>query len=198
MQATGSASLEATCNGAGCDTGASASSDGALSTAFAIGADLLIGVTDLVRLGPSLTYTHTTDVKKDSGGTGEVGSITSFDGVVELAPKVAPTVWIVPRIAGGLAMLNPSGGLKDGLQNLANACDKESAKGCSSLKGVHFGYHVGGGVGVAFAVNESFRVRADLFGEYFAFGLGEISDSSATATLSISGTRYFLMVGAEI
>jgi hypothetical protein len=217
IQLGGSGSGERNCEGTLCGDANSAvpevfgsgSSDFDLKTGFVVGADFMFKVHDLIRIGPGLLHTFTTDMTPDGGSSQEMGSLTEFNFVGEVIPKVSPTVWLVPRIQVGMMMFNASGASKDGMTAYKNYCSDLAANsgatvnGCNSFDNPHLGYDVGAGFGVMFAVGPTIRLRADALYEHFSVSGGSMDVTSPAGdtlkqTYTASANRYFLMGGLEI
>jgi len=201
LQAGGSGTLERKCEGSSCISPTSASADYDMKSAFAVGADFMFKVGDLVRMGPGLLYTNTMDVKGDGAtSSDELGSIVDLNFVFELVPRVSPTVWLVPRAQLGLSFLNTSGATMDSQNVTKNDCTNSAMSGCDSVDNPHLGYNLGLGFGAMFAVSPSVRLRVDTLYQYYSINLYNVSatDANATLTLDASGSRYFLFAGMEI
>lgn len=209
LQLGGSATEKATCEGPSCNPAGSASVDFDLKSAFAIGADFMFKVHNLIRIGPGLLHTLASDGSA-GGTTAEVGSITELNFVAEAIPRVSRIVWLVPRAQLGATMFTASGPYKNDIATWKGMCtaDKStySSQGasttCSNFDNPHLGFNLGIGFGALFAVSPSIRLRADALIEYFKVTLGkeEVSgggyDFKWTNTLASS--RFLLLLGAEI
>jgi hypothetical protein len=196
------------CTLAGVDT---VSTDYSLETAFAIGADFLFKVHDLVRIGPGIFHTFTTKATPSGQASQETGSFTELNFVGEVTPRVSPIVWLIPRLQVGMAMFNASGPFGDLLTAQKNQCSTDAADasaaggsitGCDSFGNPHVGYDIGAGFGAMFAVGPTIRLRTDFLYEYYSVGVGEESASAGSDSLTLnwrlSGSRYFLLAGMEI
>jgi hypothetical protein len=207
VQLLGKGTAEGQCSGSLCAPPTSASDDYDLSSAVATSFDFLFKVGNLVRLGPGLMYTHTMDAQRSGASAHtELGNFTDLDFVVELIPRVSPTVWLIPRLQLGLMAYNASGTAEDGENASQSACNTNtgfSRTGCDSYKSPHIGFNAGLGFGVMFAAGSTVRVRIDALSEYYTFKLHETTATTsdgrtASMTASTSGERYLLLAGIEI
>jgi hypothetical protein len=180
--------------------GGSASQDFSVSMAAAISLDFMFKIGSLFRIGPGLLYTHTMDVKDDVPGATsvEMGTITDFDVVAEVVPKVGGSVWLLPRMDMGLSMYNASGVAADSETANQQGCESYGINGCSSYKSPHIGFNIGPSFGVMFAAGNTVRVRFDTSLRYYSINLASLDSGGQTATLTGSGIRYFLLGGIEI
>jgi len=209
LQLGGSATEAASCTGGSCSSSGTTSIDFDLKSAFAIGADFMFKVHNLIRIGPGLLYTTPTD--GGSGGTSaEVGSFTEINFVAEVIPQVSPTIWLVPRAQLGASVFTATGPYKTGIARLKEQCTTDQATyssqgastNCTNFDNPHLGFNIGLGFGALFAVTPRIRLRADALLEYFKVTLGkeEITgggyDFKLTDTLASS--RLLLLLGAEI
>lgn len=204
VQLLGSGSVEGQCSGSLCATG-SDSIDYDLSNAVAISFDFLFKVGDLLRLGPGLTYTHTMDWQPSEGSSHtEMGNLTDLNFVLELIPRVSPTVWLVPRLQLGLTAFNASGTAETSERTSKADCSSSSTSpsGCDSIESPHLGFNIGAGFGVLFATGSAVRVRIDMLADYYKFNLFDVTETSSSGTAHMtataSGVRYLLLAGIEI
>jgi hypothetical protein len=217
----GGGTVDAECEGADCNALTADDNLGALfignesrdyshKPAFAIGADFLFRVGELFRIGPSIFHTFNMEVEPDGATSREIGSLTDFDFVAEVIPRVSPTVWLVPRVQAGGTMFNASGDQKTFETTAKNVCQNYSSQlssygarleNCGSYASPHFGYNLGIGFGALFAVASNVRLRADLLLSHYAITFYEMKATgngiSGTQKQGGSGERYFLSGGVE-
>jgi len=209
LQVSGTMTEEGKCEGSSCYTTTASDYDFDVKTAFAIGADFMFKVGNLVRIGPGFLHTFTTDVSLANQPKIELGSLTEINFVAELIPRVSPTVWLVPRLQLGATVFNASGPAKTAIDGAKASCAADQATyasdgatiSCSNYDNPHVGYNLGLGFGTLFAVAPDVRLRADAFYEYFNFGIGTEEGTGAAdfkGTDTMSGSRFLLMVGVEI
>ncbi len=185
-----------------CDGNLCASSTGVdydHKTAFGLGADLLFRVGPTLRLGPGFGYLLENDVEPDVPNASDytIGSEVDVSFVIDAAIPASPTVWIVPRGQLGVKALIPGGDLRDDLDKVKDSCNSLGASGCDSLEGARPGLQVGVGVGAMFAVGPSVRLRADVMYQYYKINLYTVEALGDKAEVNYSGSRGFLMAGAE-
>jgi hypothetical protein len=199
-QLGGSGSYSSSCDGTMCSSIPTSSTDYSAGMAFAFSADFLFKIGNLFRMGPGLMYTHTMDAEADmpNAQSEEWGSLTNFDFVAELVPKVGEMLWLVPRFKVGLSMLNVTGAAADVETARRDNCASGLADGCESLKSPHFGLNVGTGFGVMFAVGPVVRLRFDALGEYFRLSMSSVSYGGSTYSEAASGLRFLMLGGMEI
>lgn len=210
LQATGSMTEEYKCDGASCPSTTATNYDYDLKSAFAIGADFMFKVHDLVRIGPGLLHTFASDATIANSPKFELGTITEINLVAELIPRVSPVVWLVPRLQLGATVFNASGTFKTAIATAKAGCAADqttySSDGatvsCSNYDNPHVGFNLGIGFGALFAIAPSIRLRADALYEYFSFPIGNEEGSGNgydfKLTDTLSGSRFLLMAGVEI
>jgi hypothetical protein len=201
MQLGGSGSFSTSCDGPNCGATTAPGADYSLGMAFALSADFLFKIGSLFRLGPGLMYTHTMHVTEDVPGATsvEMGSLTNFEFVTEVVPKVGESVWLVPRLQMGLSMYNASGESADAETANQTSCSSSGLiDGCDTYKSPHFGFNFGAGFGVMFAAGPMLRVRFDSLVEYYYLMLSNRTLLGNTVIESASGPRFLLLGGIEI
>ncbi|MCK6537154.1 MAG: hypothetical protein L6Q84_29650 [Polyangiaceae bacterium] len=188
---------EIACDGSAC--GATSDLDYDHQTDFGIGADVLFQVGSALRLGPGIAYLPEYDIEPDVPGANDftVGSDLDVSFVIEAAIPVSPQVWIVPRGQLGVKALMPSGDLEDVLDATKATCESGGLSGCDSLEGARPGVQLGLGVGVMFPVSPSVRLRGDAMFQYYKINLYTIEGGGLKAEENVTGSRGFLMAGAE-
>jgi hypothetical protein len=152
-------------------------------------------------LGPGLFYVFPSGIDIKDGGKSDVGSDLSLDFIFEVAPRVGPAIWLVPRAQVGFTALFPSGDLDTFLTDMKNACNDRGDSGCDSLSGARPGVNGGLGFGALFAVSDSVRLRADLLGQLYVVSLysanAPASFGGAHVSRAVGGSRFFLLGGVE-
>jgi hypothetical protein len=189
------------CSGS-CAGFVAASTDYSISTAPALGLDFLVRVGEILRIGPSLVYTHKMDYEPSTGASREFGSLSTLNGAAEVVARVAPKVWLVPRIELGLMAYNATGAAAEAESNAKAQCAPRSSTGCDGIESPHFGFDLGGSFGVMFAVSTHVRIRFDAVAQYYSFDLGDSTESlnaqNRTITDNMSGSRYLVFGGFEL
>jgi len=196
----GAGAEELSCEGE-CASVVTGRSDFENHLAFGANVDFMGAVGRMVRLGLGFLYVAPDRVDLDGiDESYELGSDLSSDLVFELTPRLAPGVWLVPRIQTGLTLLFPAGDLGDDLARLADMCDASRATDCGKIEGIKPGYNLGLGFGGLFALDESIAVRADVLFQAYVINLFTVEAESPHATISrsIEGTRFFVMAGVEL
>jgi hypothetical protein len=166
-------------------------------------ADFLFKAGSLIRLGPGLAYTPPTSIKNDGASVNtEIGSDMALDFIFEVAPRVGPGVWLVPRGEVGLTVLFPTGDLKNFLESQRQTCISAGASNCESLGDARPGLNAGLGFGALFAVSDTVRLRADLLGQIYVVNLFTYEGTSpfggsTTVSRNVGGSRFFLLGGVE-
>jgi len=168
--------------------------------AFVVGLDALFRVFDRLRFGVSVLYVPASSIRP--AGTSEhfkVGSDVDIDAVAEVVIRATPSVWILPRLQGGPLVLSPGGDLRTTLDSVRADCSG-LAQGCDSLTGAYTGWNIAVGGGALWVSTERFRLRADVFFQYYSVPLYSITASLATEPIEVSerltGGRAFLTIGA--
>ena len=167
-----------------------------------LGADFLFRVGSLIRLGPSLSFTFPQTVKTDPDGVDfEVGSDLDLDFVIEVAPRVGPNVWLVPRAEVGGMVFFPTGDEKDALDFEKTQCESSSGlSGCDGIGGPRPGLNGGLSFGALFKVGAAVRLRADLLAQLYIINLATHDENdvgSRTISENVGGSRFFLRGGIE-
>jgi hypothetical protein len=198
LQGTGA--VDDSCDGecAGIPTGRT---DFQHHVAFGLSVDFMGTVGRMVRMGLGLFYVFPYQVDLDGRDDSyALGSDLSTDFVFELTPRLAPGVWLVPRVQAGLTLLFPGGDFADELEQLADLCDRTSARDCGKIEGIKPGLNLGVGFGGLFAVSESIAFRADLLFQGYVINVFTLEPDSPNATISrnIEGTRLFVLAGVEL
>src|SRR6185503_1677683 len=153
-------------------------------------------VGSLIRLGPGLFYVFPSGVEFERSGKSDIGSDLSLDFIFELAPRVGPAVWLLPRAQVGGTLLFPSGELDAFLVDMHNACLDRGDSGRDSLSGARPGVNGGLGFGVLSAVSDSVRLRADLLAQLYVVSLytanAPASFGGTHVSRAVGGSRFFL------
>ena len=177
------------------------------AAALSLGAMFKIG--KLFRIGPELMHTFkmstsgNTNPETVTYGSGDI-SVTNFDVVTELVPRVSQVIWLVPRIQLGVSAVDLSGALGNQENSFKAQCNAKGLSGCDSLSSPHFGGHVGLGFGAMFATGDRLRLRVDALVDVMAAETGNVSGINATSagqvteTETIAVTRALLFAGLEI
>jgi hypothetical protein len=163
--------------------------------------DFMGTVGRLVRMGLGLFYVAPYEVDLDGVAESyELGSDFSMDFVFEFTPRLAPGVWLLPRVQTGLTVLFPAGDFADELERLADLCEAASVGDCGKIEGLKPGLNLGVGFGGLFLASESFGLRADLLFQAYAINVFTVESDSldVSASRNIVGTRLFVLAGVEL
>jgi hypothetical protein len=196
----GKGEVDDSCDGE-CTGIATGSTDFQNHLTFGLNVDFMGTVGRLVRLGLGFFYVAPYGVDLESVDENyEFGSDLSMNFVFELTPRIAPGVWLVPRVQAGFTLLFPAGDFADELERLADLCEAASLGDCGKIEGMKPGLNLGVGFGGVFAVSESLALRADLLLQGYVINLFTLEPDTPDATLSrnIAGHRFFVLAGVEL
>jgi hypothetical protein len=202
---TGAGSERTICDGGACTGYTGTTYDITYKPALALGADLLVQMGPVFRLGLGVLYSFSNEMRIKRTETQEdletkAGSLLSTDVIFEFTPKIGRGVWLVPRFQIGLSRLSPAGLLQHRLTEYRQLCLSSALNTeCSSADGTHSGLNVGVGVGALLAATEAVRIRIDSLYEYYIVSLYSFPVTGLNASVgeNISGTRLLALVGAE-
>jgi hypothetical protein len=166
-----------------------------------LGAEVLWKLGSLIRLGPGLFYVLPSGVDFARGGKSDLGSDLSLDFIFEVAPRVGPATWLLPRAQFGGTLLFPSGELDAFLTDMEDACMDRGDSGCESISGPRPGVNGGLGFGVLSAITDSVRLRMDLLAQLYLVSLysanAPASFGGTPVSRTVGGSRFFLLGGIE-